>query len=52
MPNSASTRAVSLNNAEGRMMMLGVAESYEKLARRAEQRGVDQATVPVRNGTG
>jgi hypothetical protein len=32
------TQAEHMNNAQARMMMRGIAESYEKLARRAEER--------------
>jgi hypothetical protein len=32
------THAEQMNDADARMMMLGTAESYEKLARRAEER--------------
>ena len=34
----ARTHAEQMNDADARMMMLGTAESYEKLARRAEER--------------
>jgi hypothetical protein len=43
------TQAEQMNDAEGRMTMLGIAESYEKLARRAENH-VKTFAVPLLSG--
>jgi hypothetical protein len=66
MHNTGETApsAEQMNNADARMMMLGIAENYEKLARRAEQRAqkpaatageraarkIDQPAFPLRSG--
>ena len=41
----ARTHAEQMNTADARMMMLGIAENYEKLARRAEQRAQKPAAT-------